>query len=128
MAESSKIIGNYELLEEIGKGAEGRVHKAVCVTDTVPGVRRGELVALKRLTGLGHEKESQQFQRQIEILSQLKHPNIVSYKDSFVWREKVNLPTGPSLYRYNSSTVKTAHASISDSGLLRYICVQASFR
>jgi len=89
MADTTKtFLGKYELLEVIGDGAEGRVYKASCVADGVPGVTRGELVAVKRLKSTGHEKESQQFLRQIKILSKLNHPNIVSYKDSFVWREK----------------------------------------
>ena len=88
MAESTIILGRYELLEVIGDGAEGRVYKASCVSDSVPGVTRGELVALKRLKSTGQDKESQQFKRQIDILRKLNHPNIVRYKDSFVWREK----------------------------------------
>jgi serine/threonine protein kinase len=89
MAEPSKtLLGKYELLEVIGDGAEGRVYKASCASDSVPGVARGELVAVKRLKSTGHEKESQQFLRQIKILSKLNHPNIVRHKDSFVWREK----------------------------------------
>ena len=89
MAETVKsFLGKYELLEVIGDGAEGRVYKAICNADTVPGVARGELVAVKRLKSTGHEKESQHFLRQIKILSKLNHPNIVRHKDSFVWREK----------------------------------------
>lgn len=89
MAESQKnFLGKYELLEVIGDGAEGRVYKASCAADDVPTVARGELVAVKRLKHTGHDKESQQFLRQIAILSKLNHPNIVRHKDSFVWREK----------------------------------------
>ena len=87
MAESSIILGGYELLEVIGDGAEGRVYKARCISEGVPGISKGEWVAVKRLKNTGQEKESQQFRRQIEILRKLKHPNIVRYKDSFVWRE-----------------------------------------
>jgi len=88
MAESPKtFLGKYELLEVIGDGAEGRVYKAICAADNVPGVARGELVAVKRLKSTGHEKESQKFLRQVKILTKLNHPNIVGYKDSFVWRE-----------------------------------------
>ena len=87
MAESSIILGGYELLEVIGDGAEGRVYKARCILEGVPGISKGEWVAVKRLKNTGQEKESQQFRRQIEILRKLKHPNIVRYKDSFVWRE-----------------------------------------
>jgi serine/threonine protein kinase len=88
MAESTIILGKYEVLEVIGDGAEGRVYKACCISDGVPGVAKGELVALKRLKSTGHDKESHLFRRQIEILRKLNHPNIVRYKDSFVWREK----------------------------------------
>ncbi len=44
-------------------------------------------MALKRLKSTGNDKESLQFRRQNEILSKLNHPNIVKFKDSFVWRE-----------------------------------------
>jgi serine/threonine protein kinase/formylglycine-generating enzyme required for sulfatase activity len=89
MADTTKtFLGKYELQEVIGDGAEGRVYKAVCVADNVPNVGPGELVAVKRLKSTGHDKESNQFLRQIKILSRLNHSNIVRYKDSFVWREK----------------------------------------
>jgi serine/threonine protein kinase/tetratricopeptide (TPR) repeat protein len=88
MPQSSNILGKYELLEVIGDGAEGRVYKAACIAKDIPGLNSGEFVALKRLKSTGHDKEFQQFRRQIEILSKLNHPNIVRYKDSFVWREK----------------------------------------
>jgi serine/threonine protein kinase/tetratricopeptide (TPR) repeat protein len=88
MAQSSNILGKYELLEVIGDGAEGRVYRAACLASDIPGVAKGDFVALKRLKSTGHDKEFQQFRRQIDILSKLNHPNIVRYKDSFVWREK----------------------------------------
>jgi serine/threonine protein kinase/tetratricopeptide (TPR) repeat protein len=88
MPQSSNILGKYELLEVIGDGAEGRVYRAACMASDIPGLKSGEFVALKRLKSTGHDKEFQQFRRQIEILSKLNHPNIVRYKDSFVWREK----------------------------------------
>ena len=87
MADASIILGKYELLEVIGDGKEGRVYKARCIAEGVSGISRGELVALKRLKSTGHDKESHQFQRQIQILRKLDHPNIVRYKDSFIWRE-----------------------------------------
>ena len=59
MAETTKtFLGKYELLEVIGDGAEGRVYKASCTADSVPGVARGELVAVKRLKNTGHSSSS----------------------------------------------------------------------
>ena len=90
MADTTKtVLGNYELLKVIGDGAEGRVYQAACAVKNVPGVALGEPVAIKRLfKQSGQDKEPQAFRRQVEILSKLNHPNIVRYKDSFVWREQ----------------------------------------
>jgi len=72
MAESSIILGGYELLEVIGDGAEGRVYKARCISEGVSGVSKGELVG-SAAEKHRQEKESQQFRRQIEILRKLNH-------------------------------------------------------
>jgi serine/threonine protein kinase len=88
MPETSKSrLGKYELLEEIGNGAQGKIFKARCVDPGVPGVAAGELVALKRLRQTGSDTQSEIFKRTTRILRALDHPNIVRYKDSFVWRE-----------------------------------------
>jgi serine/threonine protein kinase len=84
---SKSRLGKYELLEEIGNGAEGKIFKARCVEPGAPGVAVGELVALKRLRQTGSDTQSEIFKRTTRILGALNHPNIVRYKDSFVWRE-----------------------------------------
>jgi serine/threonine protein kinase len=90
MAEVSKTrIGRYELLlPPVGEGSEGLLYKAHPAEDGVPGVSRGESVALKRLRHIGREMRPDRFQRQAELLRKLSHPNIVQYKDSFVWRDE----------------------------------------
>jgi serine/threonine protein kinase len=77
-------LGNYELLEVLGSGTGGKVYKARCVADNVPGVKFGEIVALKKLWNQGQDLESHHFHRERESLRKLDHPNIVRYKDSFV--------------------------------------------
>ena len=87
MGENGKEqIGDYELLSLIGDGAQGRVYKARCAVDTLPHVKKDELVALKvvRITG-EDEKLRLKFQEQAEILRRLSHTNIVSYRDCFAW-------------------------------------------
>ncbi len=84
--EKKEQIGDYELLGLIGDGAQGRVYKARCLSDSHPRLRRDEVVALKvvRITG-EDEKLRLKFQEQAEILRRLSHTNIVSYKDCFSW-------------------------------------------
>jgi serine/threonine protein kinase len=87
MGENGKeLIGDYELISLIGDGAQGRVYRARCVTDTLPHVKKDEEVALKvvRITG-EDEKVRLKFQEQADILRRLSHTNIVSYRDCFAW-------------------------------------------
>ncbi|HOE61816.1 MAG TPA: serine/threonine-protein kinase, partial [Kiritimatiellia bacterium] len=77
-------IGDYELLELIGDGAQGRVYKARHMAG--PEGEPQELVALKvvRITG-EDEKLRLRFQEQAEILRRLNHAHIVAYRDCFTW-------------------------------------------
>ena len=87
MTENSKDrVGDYDLLELIGDGAQGRVYKAVYQGDDVSKVARGEIVAIKliRITG-DDDKLRTKFQAQADILRRLSHTNIVRYRDSFSW-------------------------------------------
>ena len=69
-------FGDFELLEQIGRGGMGMVFKARRIED-------GEIVALKLIPeGLfANPKNLQRFQREREILSRLKHPAIVQFHE-----------------------------------------------
>ena len=87
MTETGKDrIGDYELLELIGDGAQGRVYKARYLGEDVSKVARDEIVAIKliRITG-DDDKLRTKFQAQADILRRLSHTNIVRYRDSFAW-------------------------------------------
>ncbi len=84
--ESQENIGDYEILDLIGTGAQGRIYKVRCVSDRNPNVKRDEVLALKMLSLPGHDEKSlERLHRQVEILRQLQHDSIVRYRDSFVW-------------------------------------------
>jgi serine/threonine protein kinase/tetratricopeptide (TPR) repeat protein len=72
------IASRYEIIEKLGEGGMGEVHMALDHTT-------GEVVAIK-LAHMWQAKDRQamieRFNREIEILSKISHPNIVQFKDS----------------------------------------------
>ena len=70
-------IGNYEVLDRLGAGGMGTVFKA-------RHRRMKRIVALKLLSSTlaQDEKFVQRFQREVEALSRLSHPNIVMAYDA----------------------------------------------
>lgn len=72
MLEEGKILGPFRIKRVIGAGAMGTVYKAVFTENDQP-------VAIK-VIGLGmsgNESAIARFEREAEILKQLRHPNIV---------------------------------------------------
>jgi len=73
------VLGRYELLEELGRGAMGVVHKAYD-----PAV--GRIVALKtvRLDVTGSEREEliRRLRQEAQAAGRLEHPNIVTIYDA----------------------------------------------
>jgi eukaryotic-like serine/threonine-protein kinase len=67
-----RLVGGFEILEELGRGGCGVVYKA-----RQPGT--GRLVALKRMKSgtLANRDELLRFRREATALSKLVHPNIV---------------------------------------------------
>jgi serine/threonine protein kinase/Tfp pilus assembly protein PilF len=64
-------LGSYELEDEIGRGGQGVVYRAI-------DERLRRVVALKVLTGLGPDAQQQiaRFRREAEVASKLDHPGI----------------------------------------------------
>ncbi len=71
-----QIIGNYEILSELGRGGMGIVYKAY-----QPSLNR--MVALKVITGMmaNHPVLIQRFKREAMATAQMNHPNIVTIYD-----------------------------------------------
>ena len=73
-AEPLGSLGPYSLLEEIGRGGQGEVYKAV-----QPGT--GRVVALKRLAAGGlriGSRAAERFSREVDAATRLSHPNVVT--------------------------------------------------
>src|SRR5689334_1527549 len=71
------IIGNYHVLDRLGAGGMGTVYKA-------RHRRMKRVVAIKVLSRAvaGSEKFVQRFQREVEAVARLSHPNIVMAYDA----------------------------------------------
>jgi len=70
-AEVGQAFGPYRLLGELGRGGMGVVYRAL---DT----RMSRVVALKTLLATGSPDAAARFQREVETISKLKHPGIVT--------------------------------------------------
>jgi len=77
MAQLGRIVGDYQLLNELGRGGMGAVYKA-------NDYRRDRIVAMKVLPAeLAYTRTfMQRFEREIETLQRLRHPNIVQMYDT----------------------------------------------
>jgi eukaryotic-like serine/threonine-protein kinase len=73
------ILGQYRVLEELGRGGMGRVYKAVHTT-------MGRFVALKVLAPelTKTDKARELFQREVKAAAKLNHPNIVTAFDAYL--------------------------------------------
>jgi serine/threonine protein kinase len=71
------LLGQYRILEQIGRGGMGRVFKAEHLT-------MARIVALKVLSPglLGSERARELFLREVRAAAQLVHPNIVTAYDA----------------------------------------------
>ena len=66
-----RVIGGFELQEQVAAGASGRIYEA-------KHRESGERAALKLICGL-NEVDAARFEREAAVLAQLEHPEIVRY-------------------------------------------------
>jgi serine/threonine-protein kinase len=73
--ELNKRIGDYEILEELGRGGMGRVYK-------VRNVLSDRIEAMKVLLPdlVGRQDLARRFLREIKLLAALSHPNIAALR------------------------------------------------
>lgn len=76
MVQLGRILGDYQILNELGRGGMGAVYKA-------NDYRRNRIVAMKVLPAeLAYTRTfMQRFEQEIETLQRLNHPNIVQMYD-----------------------------------------------
>jgi len=83
----AKITDNYDIKDELGKGAFSIVKAAV-------NKKTGEKVAVKiinKAKAANSEADAKRLQTEVEILKKVKHPNIISLKDMYETSEELYL-------------------------------------
>ncbi len=75
----ARFVGDYELLEEIGRGGMGIIYKARQRS-------LDRLVAVKMISDRRHDRE--RFRLEAELAASLEHPNIVSIIEVGEWEEQ----------------------------------------
>ena len=75
----------YELINEIGKGSFGKVHYFRRVAD-------GKILVWKEINyGSMSEREKQLLVSEVNILRELRHPNITRYYDRVIDKDRARL-------------------------------------
>ena len=76
---------NYERISDIGKGSFGNVSKINRKSD-------GKILVWKEMNyGKMNEKERQQLVTEVNVLKDLKHPNIVKYYDRIIDKDQLKI-------------------------------------
>jgi len=83
--DSNKRIGDYEVLELIGSGAQGRVYRARYCGQPKENLSPGDIVALKVYNPVSNEGDFERFLKNTDLFKEISHPNIVKYLDTFLW-------------------------------------------
>jgi serine/threonine protein kinase len=78
----NKTIECYQLIEEIGKGAYGKVYKGI-------NLNNGTLVAMKEIPI--SKEYIRTIKKEINVLKNLNHKNIVKYEDAIIKDHKIYL-------------------------------------
>lgn len=84
MSGENRRLGCFHLLDEVGRGSQGVVYKAICESDGFEGVSVGAIVALRVLSVDSGDKDYEaQFEKRIAELKGLSHPSVVKCLGSF---------------------------------------------
>ena len=88
-------IRDYELVEKLGEAGQGQVWKAIHLS-----TRKEIALKIPKFHGFSTRQAFQRFEREVEVISHLDHPNIVKIYDSGIHK---------GIYFYTMDFVKGKH-------------------
>ncbi len=118
-AETANLLPSFRILEEIGRGGQGIVYKAV-----QKSTRRVVALKVLREGPFASRDARRRFEREIELVAGLRHPNIVTVFDSGEMRDGrpycvMDYIDGESIDRHFERTPATLSALV---GLFAEVC------
>jgi tetratricopeptide (TPR) repeat protein len=105
------MFPGYEVLEEVHRGAQGVVYRALCHSTA-------EVVAIKviRSGAFAGRRDAARFAREVSALGRIEHPNVVAIRDSGVVSEcpylVMDFVDGPVLDVYMANASMTLAAAV----------------
>jgi calcium-dependent protein kinase len=117
------IANHYRIMQKIGSGTFGKVYK---VLHTITNQYRAMKVV--KIDTINYQDDEKTFLKEIEMLSQLDHPNIIKiyeyYSDDLHYYVITELAQGGELYEqiYNIHNYSEADAAVIMKQLLSVVC------
>ena len=80
-AKTDTLLGPFRILGPItgARGSQGSVFRAVCENAEMPGLRTGDVVAVKVMAGDDNGEALRRLQERIRLIQKTGHANVVKY-------------------------------------------------
>ena len=85
-AKADTLLGPFRILGPItgARGSQGSVFRAVCENAEMPGLRTGDVVAVKVMAGDDNGEALRRLQERIRLIQKTGHANVVRYYGAFL--------------------------------------------
>ena len=123
IANTGCLVSKYEIVSPLGSGAFGKVYKVIYIP--INQVRAMKVV---KKDSINFQDDNQQFLKEIEMLMNLDHPNIIKiyeyYVDDLNYYVIMEFAEGGELYDqiYQLQNFKEKHAAMIMKQILSAVC------